>query len=220
MLEVASERLMWPQYYITVSINDQSCIYSCDVCKRDVSIGDVTLLSPADLWMDAPAALHDCMKDVLLTFRFCLCCWSVCLDVLAPPVWCCGPVKDDYRTEMRAADVLRFVWILRWRVWNCLMTSLSSCEENLELLTTQQVKHTFIKDGADQMTHPNDTAAAQNTLLYINFRGCNFLCKLRIPTEKENESLLSRITQKASVQTPSKELSGQLMNFCLFLPFL
>ena len=102
----------------------------------------------------------------------------------------------------------------------CLMTSLSSCEENLELLTTQQVKHTFIKDGADQMTHPNDTAAAQNTLLYINFRGCNFLCKLRIPTEKENESLLSRITQKASVQTPSKELSGQLMNFCLFLPFL
>lgn len=50
------------------------------------------------------------------------------------------------------------------------------------LLTTQQVFLKFHKNGADQMSHPNDTLAAQDTLLYINIRGCNFLCKLGIPT--------------------------------------
>lgn len=141
MLEAASERLMWAQYHVTVSINDKRSVYWqlwCllrDVCDQRRSPEDERCnlhRSAADLWTDAPRSQQPC------TTAWRMFCWHLSSAAAVLYVWMfrhqlSGAVdlwrsrsnqhtSADDRLQKRDESwrcVLRFVWILRRRDWNC-----------------------------------------------------------------------------------------------------
>lgn len=96
----------------------------------------------------------------------------------------------------------------------------------MELCTTQVTVYS-VEMVQTRWVILNDTLAVQDTLLYINIRGHNFLCKLRILTRAVVRLFFSESPRRHQFRLPSKELSGQpkhflsiSLSFLSFLPSL
>lgn len=87
-----------------------------------------------------------------------------------------------------------------------------------EILPTKHVITEFSENSWYQLTHPNDTLATQDTFLYINIRGCNFLCKLRIPTW--GREWVSSLNHPEGISSNSLQRNDQRIFFCFPPPLL